>query len=50
MYTMVKNIDYPRDSETHVITAAVHPNLQVEKDDGSGNADASMFPREQSQC
>uniref|UniRef100_A0A8C1NDZ8 N-acyl-aromatic-L-amino acid amidohydrolase n=1 Tax=Cyprinus carpio TaxID=7962 RepID=A0A8C1NDZ8_CYPCA len=22
------NIDYPRDSETHVITAAVHPNLQ----------------------
>ncbi|XP_016117483.1 N-acyl-aromatic-L-amino acid amidohydrolase (carboxylate-forming) B-like [Sinocyclocheilus grahami] len=28
VYTMVKNIDYPRDSETHVITAAVHPNLQ----------------------
>uniref|UniRef100_A0A671MS75 N-acyl-aromatic-L-amino acid amidohydrolase n=1 Tax=Sinocyclocheilus anshuiensis TaxID=1608454 RepID=A0A671MS75_9TELE len=28
VYTMVKNIDYPRDSETHVITAAVHPDLQ----------------------
>uniref|UniRef100_A0A671MSD0 N-acyl-aromatic-L-amino acid amidohydrolase n=1 Tax=Sinocyclocheilus anshuiensis TaxID=1608454 RepID=A0A671MSD0_9TELE len=24
----LRNIDYPRDSETHVITAAVHPDLQ----------------------
>uniref|UniRef100_A0A672MA98 N-acyl-aromatic-L-amino acid amidohydrolase n=1 Tax=Sinocyclocheilus grahami TaxID=75366 RepID=A0A672MA98_SINGR len=28
VYTMVKNIDYPRDSETHMISAAVHPDLQ----------------------
>lgn len=33
VYTMVKNIDYPRDPETHEITAAVHPDLQVQKDD-----------------
>ncbi|XP_076866669.1 N-acyl-aromatic-L-amino acid amidohydrolase (carboxylate-forming) B-like isoform X2 [Brachyhypopomus gauderio] len=28
VYTMVKNIDYPRDPHTHTITAAVHPELQ----------------------
>uniref|UniRef100_A0A4W4GL36 N-acyl-aromatic-L-amino acid amidohydrolase n=1 Tax=Electrophorus electricus TaxID=8005 RepID=A0A4W4GL36_ELEEL len=28
VYTMVKNIDYPRDPYTHNITAAVHPELQ----------------------
>ncbi|KAM4537281.1 N-acyl-aromatic-L-amino acid amidohydrolase (carboxylate-forming) B-like [Odontesthes bonariensis] len=28
VFTMVKNIDYPRDSETHNITAAIHPQLQ----------------------
>lgn len=33
VYTMVKNIDYPRDLETHEITAAVHPELQVQNDD-----------------
>lgn len=33
MYTMVKNIDYPREPETHEITAAVHPELQVQNDD-----------------
>lgn len=29
VYTMVKHIDYPRDRETHNITAAIHPQLQV---------------------
>lgn len=29
VFTMVKHIDYPRDSETHNITAAIHPCLQV---------------------
>ncbi|KAJ8416482.1 hypothetical protein AAFF_G00357700 [Aldrovandia affinis] len=28
VYAMVKNIDYPRDMETHSITAAIHPQLQ----------------------
>ncbi|ROJ42274.1 N-acyl-aromatic-L-amino acid amidohydrolase (carboxylate-forming) B [Anabarilius grahami] len=28
VFTMVKNIDYPRDPRTHMITAAVHPDLQ----------------------
>ncbi|KAI1883507.1 hypothetical protein AGOR_G00232250 [Albula goreensis] len=28
VYTMVKNIDYPRDAETRTITAAIHPQLQ----------------------
>ncbi|XP_071391865.1 N-acyl-aromatic-L-amino acid amidohydrolase (carboxylate-forming) B-like [Centroberyx affinis] len=28
VYTMIKNVDYPRDSETHNITAAIHPQLQ----------------------
>ncbi|XP_065806375.1 N-acyl-aromatic-L-amino acid amidohydrolase (carboxylate-forming) B isoform X2 [Labrus bergylta] len=28
VFTMVKNIDYPRDSETRNITAAIHPQLQ----------------------
>ncbi|XP_024866626.1 N-acyl-aromatic-L-amino acid amidohydrolase (carboxylate-forming) B-like isoform X2 [Kryptolebias marmoratus] len=28
VFTMVKKIDYPRDSQTHNITAAVHPHLQ----------------------
>uniref|UniRef100_A0A672H415 N-acyl-aromatic-L-amino acid amidohydrolase n=1 Tax=Salarias fasciatus TaxID=181472 RepID=A0A672H415_SALFA len=28
VYTMVRNIDYPRDKETHSITAAIHPQLQ----------------------
>ncbi|XP_037532077.1 N-acyl-aromatic-L-amino acid amidohydrolase (carboxylate-forming) B-like [Nematolebias whitei] len=28
VFTMVKNIDYPRDSQTHNITAAIHPHLQ----------------------
>ncbi|XP_069025923.1 N-acyl-aromatic-L-amino acid amidohydrolase (carboxylate-forming) B-like [Embiotoca jacksoni] len=28
MFTMVKHIDYPRDGETHNITAAIHPHLQ----------------------
>ena len=29
---MVKHIDYPRDSESHNITAAIHPQLQVQSD------------------
>lgn len=33
VFTMVKNIDYPRDSETHDITAAIHPQLQVQLED-----------------
>lgn len=33
VFTMVKNIDYPRDPQTHMITAAVHPDLQVGKHD-----------------
>ncbi|KAF7230280.1 N-acyl-aromatic-L-amino acid amidohydrolase (carboxylate-forming) B isoform X2 [Nothobranchius furzeri] len=28
VYTVVKNIDYPRDGETHNITAAIYPSLQ----------------------
>uniref|UniRef100_A0A4W5Q9I0 N-acyl-aromatic-L-amino acid amidohydrolase n=1 Tax=Hucho hucho TaxID=62062 RepID=A0A4W5Q9I0_9TELE len=28
VYTMVKNVDYPRDFETRGITAAIHPQLQ----------------------
>ncbi|KAJ8281271.1 hypothetical protein GJAV_G00065630 [Gymnothorax javanicus] len=28
MYTCVKNIDYPRDPETHDLTAIIHPQLQ----------------------
>ncbi|XP_068164878.1 N-acyl-aromatic-L-amino acid amidohydrolase (carboxylate-forming) B-like isoform X1 [Antennarius striatus] len=28
VFTVVQNIDYPRDPETHDITAAVHPQLQ----------------------
>uniref|UniRef100_A0A8D3BZU8 N-acyl-aromatic-L-amino acid amidohydrolase n=1 Tax=Scophthalmus maximus TaxID=52904 RepID=A0A8D3BZU8_SCOMX len=28
VFTIVKNIDYPRDSETHNITATIHPQLQ----------------------
>ncbi|XP_028330975.1 N-acyl-aromatic-L-amino acid amidohydrolase (carboxylate-forming) B-like isoform X2 [Gouania willdenowi] len=28
VYTVVRNIDYPRDRDTHNITAAVHPQLQ----------------------
>lgn len=32
VYTMVKNIDYPRDSETRNITAAIHPQLQVQSE------------------
>ncbi|KAG7461863.1 hypothetical protein MATL_G00195500 [Megalops atlanticus] len=28
VFTMVKNIDYPRDPETRSITAAIHPQLQ----------------------
>uniref|UniRef100_A0A665XD05 N-acyl-aromatic-L-amino acid amidohydrolase n=1 Tax=Echeneis naucrates TaxID=173247 RepID=A0A665XD05_ECHNA len=28
VFTMVKHIDYPRDKETHNITAAIHPQLQ----------------------
>ncbi|CAK6952821.1 N-acyl-aromatic-L-amino acid amidohydrolase (carboxylate-forming) B-like [Scomber scombrus] len=28
VYTMVKHIDYPRDKDTHHITAAIHPQLQ----------------------
>ncbi|XP_072525992.1 N-acyl-aromatic-L-amino acid amidohydrolase (carboxylate-forming) B-like [Salminus brasiliensis] len=28
VYTLVKNIDYPRDPHNHTITAAVHPDLQ----------------------
>lgn len=27
---MVKHIDYPRDKETRHITAAIHPQLQVQ--------------------
>lgn len=33
VFTMVKNIDYPRDPQTHMITAAVHPDLQVQNDE-----------------
>lgn len=29
VFTLVKNIDYPRDSKTHNITAAIHSHLQV---------------------
>ncbi|XP_062239818.1 N-acyl-aromatic-L-amino acid amidohydrolase (carboxylate-forming) B-like [Platichthys flesus] len=28
VFTMVKHIDYPRDGQTHDITAAIHPELQ----------------------
>uniref|UniRef100_A0A673CZ11 N-acyl-aromatic-L-amino acid amidohydrolase n=1 Tax=Sphaeramia orbicularis TaxID=375764 RepID=A0A673CZ11_9TELE len=28
VFTVVKHIDYPRDGETHNITAAIHPQLQ----------------------
>ncbi|KAJ8335955.1 hypothetical protein SKAU_G00392970 [Synaphobranchus kaupii] len=28
VYTFVKNIDYPRDPETHELTAVIHPQLQ----------------------
>ncbi|XP_054457071.1 N-acyl-aromatic-L-amino acid amidohydrolase (carboxylate-forming) B-like [Anoplopoma fimbria] len=28
VFTMIKHIDYPRDRETHNITAAIHPQLQ----------------------
>ncbi|XP_035280875.1 N-acyl-aromatic-L-amino acid amidohydrolase (carboxylate-forming) B-like isoform X1 [Anguilla rostrata] len=28
VYTMGKNMDYPRDEETHSITATIHPQLQ----------------------
>ncbi|XP_007551285.1 N-acyl-aromatic-L-amino acid amidohydrolase (carboxylate-forming) B-like [Poecilia formosa] len=28
VFTMVKNVDYPRDGETRNITAAIHPHLQ----------------------
>lgn len=30
VFTMVKHIDYPRDKETRHITAAIHPQLQVQ--------------------
>lgn len=30
VFTMVRHIDYPRDSETQNITAAIHPQLQVQ--------------------
>lgn len=33
VFTMVKNIYYPRDPQTHMITAAVHPDLQVQNDE-----------------
>lgn len=29
---MVKHIDYPRDSETRNIAAAIHPQLQVQSE------------------
>lgn len=29
VFTMIKHIDYPRDSETRNITAAIHPQVQV---------------------
>ncbi|CAB1351901.1 unnamed protein product [Coregonus sp. 'balchen'] len=29
VYTMVKNVHYPRDTETHGNTAAIHPQLQI---------------------
>lgn len=32
VYTTVKNMDYPRDSETGNITAAIHPQLQVQSE------------------
>lgn len=32
VFTMVKHIDYPRDRETHNITAAIHPQLQVQSE------------------
>ena len=32
MFTMIKHIDYPRDSETRNITAAIHPQLQVQSE------------------
>ncbi|XP_060922462.1 N-acyl-aromatic-L-amino acid amidohydrolase (carboxylate-forming) B-like [Limanda limanda] len=28
VFTMIKHIDYPRDDQTHNITAAIHPQLQ----------------------
>lgn len=31
VFTMIKHIDYPRDSETRNIAAAIHPQLQVSK-------------------
>lgn len=36
MFTLVKNIDYPRDPETRSITAAIHPELQVSVTRGPG--------------
>lgn len=30
IYTWVKTIDYPRDPETQMITATIHPQLQVQ--------------------
>lgn len=32
VFTMVKHIDYPRDRETNNITAAIHPQLQVQSE------------------
>lgn len=32
VFTMVKHIDYPRDSESYNIAAAIHPQLQVQSD------------------
>lgn len=30
VYNMVKSVDYPRDPTTNEITAAIHPELQVQ--------------------
>lgn len=32
VFTMIKHIDYPRDGETRNITAAIHPQLQVQSE------------------
>lgn len=38
VYTVAKSLDYPRDPATNEITAAIHPQLQVQ------NWDTLTFP------
>lgn len=45
VYTMVENIKYPQDPDTHTITAAVHPELQVFVYDFKKNHGCTTFLR-----